>query len=72
MHIFTLLSLLKNKYNVLINTATFEFSARKIFTLSKYHKNTLCKILDDLKKLSLWQNLILEKKLEVYENLQKL
>ena len=36
-------------FRVLINTATFEFSAI-LFTISKYHKSTLCKILDDLIK----------------------
>ena len=35
---------------VLIFSATFDFPAEKNFILRKYHKNTLYKILDDLKK----------------------
>ena len=39
-----------------IKSATFEFSAQKIFLSGKYQKNTLCKILADLKKLS-WRRI---------------
>ena len=44
--------------SVLIFTATFDFRAGKKVILWKYHKNTLYKILGDLKKLSPWHQLI--------------
>ena len=38
---------------LLIKITTFEFSAQFIFiTFGKYHKNTMCKISYDLKKLT--------------------
>ena len=33
-----------------MTTATFEFSAANFCMLGKYHKNTMCKVLADLKK----------------------
>ena len=42
-------------FKVLIFLATFDILTEKKNTVLKYHKNTLCKILGDLEKLSPWQ-----------------
>ena len=33
----------------LIKAANFEYAFGKVFTCDKYHKNTLCKVLENLK-----------------------
>ena len=68
--IFLSFGQLKTVYSrVLILSATFDFLAGKKIVFWKYHKNTLCKILDDLKKLLPFDKIIFLKTQKIYRKM---